>query len=125
MTHSNRPIFLNLLRIQLPVGALTSFGHRITGVLLALGVPVAIYLLDLSLRNEQGFAQVAGWTNSWVFKGVVMILVWALAHHMLAGVRHLLTDISVGSTLNRARRTAWVVNLGGVAIALVVGVLWL
>lgn len=99
MSHSHRPIFLNLLQIQTPVGALTSIGHRITGVLLAVSVPVAVYLLDLSLRNEQGFALVLGWVTSWAFKSGVVILVWALAHHMLAGVRYLLTDISVGSTL--------------------------
>ena len=47
-----------------------------------------------------------------------MILVWALAHHMLAGVRHLLTDFNVGSPLRLARRSAWLVNMGGVTVAL-------
>jgi succinate dehydrogenase/fumarate reductase cytochrome b subunit len=31
-----RPVFFNLLQIQLPLGALTSITHRITGVILAL-----------------------------------------------------------------------------------------
>jgi len=120
-----RPIFLNLIQIQMPVGALTSIGHRMTGVLLALSAPIAVYLLDISLRNEQGFVEAMAWVNSWAFKGAAIVLVWALAHHMLAGVRHLLTDISAGSTLHSARRSAWVVNLGGVLIALIVGGLWL
>lgn len=125
MSRSRRPIFLDLLQIQMPVGALTSIGHRVTGVLLAMSVPVAVYLLDLSLRNEKGFAQVMDWINSWAFKSAVIVLVWALAHHVLAGVRHLLTDISVGSTLNNARHSAWAVNLGGMAIALFVAGYWL
>ena len=120
-----RPVFFNLMQIQMPVGALASIGHRLSGVLLAAGLPVAVYLLDISLRDEQGFAEVARWGNSWPFKGAAFLLAWALAHHLLAGVRHLLTDISVGSTLYRARRSAWAVNLGGVAIALLVGALWL
>ena len=120
-----RPVFFNLMQIQMPVGALASIGHRLSGVLLAAGLPVAVYLLDISLRDEQGFAEVTRWGNSWAFKGAAFLLAWALAHHMLAGVRHLLTDISVGSTLYRARRSAWAVNLGGVAIALLVGALWL
>lgn len=33
----SRPIFCNLLQIQMPVGALTTIMHRITGILLALG----------------------------------------------------------------------------------------
>jgi len=52
---SSRPVFLNLARIQMPVGALASISHRITGVLLATSVPVAIYLLELSLRSESSF----------------------------------------------------------------------
>ena len=120
-----RPIFLNLIQIQMPVGALTSIGHRMTGVLLAVSAPIAVYLLDISLRNEQGFVEAMVWVNSWAFKAATFVLVWALAHHMLAGVRHLLTDISVGSTLYTARRSAWAVNLGGVVIALLVGGLWL
>ncbi len=96
-----------------------------TGVLLAVSAPIAVYLLDISLRNEQGFAQAMAWVHSWAFKSAALVLVWALAHHMLAGVRHLLTDISVGSTLGTARRSAWAVNLGGMVIALLVGGLWL
>ncbi|MEO8656800.1 MAG: succinate dehydrogenase, cytochrome b556 subunit, partial [Ramlibacter sp.] len=81
-------------------------------------VPFAVYLLDLSLRSEQTFAAVTSWFALAVVKVVAVVLIWALAHHALAGIRHLLTDISIGSTLNAARRSAWLVNLGGVAIAL-------
>lgn len=48
-----------------------------------------------------------------------IVFVWALAHHLLAGVRHLLSDIDVGSRLPAARRSAWAVNGAGLAIALV------
>ncbi|MEO6974183.1 MAG: succinate dehydrogenase, cytochrome b556 subunit [Rhodoferax sp.] len=129
MVHSSRPpgrpVFFNLLQIQMPVGALTSIGHRVSGVLLAAGLPMAVYLLDTSLRDEQGFIEVIGWVHSLAFKAAAFLFVWALAHHILAGVRHLLTDISVGSTFHTARRSAWTVNLGGVVIALLLGWLWL
>ena len=46
--HSRRPVFLNLTKIQMPVGALTSILHRISGVVLAASVPAAVYLLGLS-----------------------------------------------------------------------------
>lgn len=52
------------------------------------------------------------------FQGVVIVLVWALAHHVLAGVRHMLADINIGSTLPQARRSAWTVNLAAVLVAL-------
>ena len=46
-----------------------------------------------------------------------MVLTWALAHHLLAGIRHLLSDIDVGSGLPAARRSAWLVNVSGLVIA--------
>jgi succinate dehydrogenase / fumarate reductase cytochrome b subunit len=118
MPRSPRARFLNLTQIQMPVGALTSIGHRMTGILIAAGIPIGIYLLDLSLQNEQAFAEVRGLFTSSAIKGIVVILVWALAHHMLAGVRHLLSDFNVGSPLRRARRSAWLVNVGGLTVAL-------
>ena len=35
-----RPVFLSLTQIQMPVGAITSIAHCVTGVVLALGLPV-------------------------------------------------------------------------------------
>lgn len=43
MARSTRPVFLNLTQIRMPVGALTSIGHRVTGVLLAASVPVCVF----------------------------------------------------------------------------------
>lgn len=118
MKHSARPVFLNLMQIELPVGALTSILHRITGIVLAAGVPSGIYLLDRSLQSERGFAEVTALLGHGAVKAAAVVLLWALAHHALAGVRHLLTDFNVGSPLRPARRSAWVVNVAGVAVAL-------
>jgi len=106
------------MQIQMPVGALTSMTHRVTGVLLALGVPLLIYLLDLSLQSPQSYEQVISIFDRLAFRGAAIVFVWGLAHHVLAGIRHLLSDIDIGSQLPAARRSAWVVNLGGIAVAL-------
>jgi succinate dehydrogenase / fumarate reductase, cytochrome b subunit len=113
-----RPVFLDLTHIRMPVGALTSIGHRISGIALAAGVPFGVYLLSLSLRDEAGFAQVRGLFTQLAVKVAATIVVWSLAHHVLAGMRHLSSDFDIGSPLRVARRSAWFVNLGGVAIAL-------
>ncbi len=119
MAQPVRPVFLDLTQIKLPVGALTSIGHRISGVVLAVNVPIAIYLLQLSLGDEAGFAQVMALFAHLPVKAAVVNVVWALANHVLAGVRHLLSDFDIGSPLRLARRSAWFVNLAGVAVALV------
>jgi succinate dehydrogenase / fumarate reductase, cytochrome b subunit len=113
-----RPIFFNLMQIQMPVGAVTSIAHRVTGIFLALSVPFSIYLLDLSLQDPQSYAHVISLFDKLAFRGAAIVFVWVLAHHLLAGIRHLLSDVDIGSQLPAARRSAWVVNLGGVAVAL-------
>jgi succinate dehydrogenase / fumarate reductase cytochrome b subunit len=115
---ASRPVFLNLAKIQMPVGALTSILHRIAGVILAASVPPAVCLLSLSLADEQGFARVTALFAQAAFKAAAVIVLWALAHHLLAGVRHLLTDFDIGSPLRVARLSAWSVNLAGVAAGL-------
>ena len=117
-----RPVFFNLMQIQMPVGALTSITHRVTGIFLALSVPFSIYLLDLSLQGPQSYEQVISLFDKLAFRGVAIVFVWVLAHHVLAGFRHLLSDVDIGSQLPAARRSAWIVNLGGIAIALLAAV---
>ena len=58
-TNTSRPQFFTLTQVQMPVGALTSIAHRISGILLALSVPFGIYLLKLSLQSPEGYEQAA------------------------------------------------------------------
>lgn len=115
---NQRPVFFNLTQIQMPVGALTSITHRITGVLLALGIPFTIYLLALSLQGPQDYAHVVDMFDKFAFKVLMILFIWVLAHHLLAGLRHLLSDIDIGSHLHPARLSAWIVNCSAAAIAL-------
>jgi len=91
----------------MPVGALTSIGHRISGVVLAASVPLAVYLFGLSLRDARGFAQVVGVFGGFAFKAAAVLVVWALAHHMLGGARHMLSDFDVRRCAQRAAVRGW------------------
>ena len=53
MARSTRPVFLNLTQIRMPVGALTSIGHRVTGVLLAASVPVGVFFWIAHFRTSK------------------------------------------------------------------------
>jgi succinate dehydrogenase / fumarate reductase cytochrome b subunit len=72
----------------------------------------------LSLQGPQSYEQVISLFDKLSFRGAAIVFVWVLAHHVLAGIRHLLSDVDIGSQLPAARRSAWVVNLGGIAVAL-------
>ncbi len=116
-----RPVFLNLLKIKLPLMGLVSIGHRITGVLLFLSIPVLLYLLGLSLSGEAGFAQAVTIIQSLTFKLFALLVIWSLMHHLLAGIRYLLLDLDIGVQLPQARTSAITVFIGGLLLALAGG----
>ena len=113
---NDAPRYLNLFRIHLPITAVLSIGHRITGVLLAVCIPAVIYLLDLSLRGHAGYAAAAGFFHGTGIRFLTAVIAWAFAHHALAGVRFLLLDLHVGIAKPSARASAWTVNVGGIMV---------
>ena len=115
----SRPKFLDLTRIRQPVGAIVSIAHRISGILLFLLIPVVIYLLELSLKSESGYAQVMVLFDSTAMKLLAWIGIWSLIHHMLAGIRFLLLDVEIGVERRAARQSAMAVNvISGISLLL-------
>jgi len=118
-TQRSAPVYLDLFRIRFPVGAVTSFAHRISGVLLFIFLPFFIYLLDISLQGPQGYAQaIAILGNCWL-RLASAVIAWSLFHHLLSGIRFLLIDIEAGVDLKQARTSAWLVNFAGSVLTLV------
>jgi succinate dehydrogenase / fumarate reductase cytochrome b subunit len=111
------PVFLNLAQIRFPIGAIASIAHRVSGVLLFIALPVVAVLLDTSLRDEAGFASVRDLISSPLAVVAAGVLVWALVHHVLAGIRHLLMDVGIGGELERARASARLVLIAAPALA--------
>lgn len=114
-----RPVYLNLLKIRQPVTAIVSIGHRISGVLLFLSIPLMIWMLDRSLQGEEGFQAVAALLDQPLLKILLLLMAWAGTHHFFAGIRFLLIDVDWGVDLATARRTAAIVNILGVAAVLI------
>lgn len=116
-TRSGRPLHINLLRIELPIAGLVSIGHRISGLMLIAAIPIALYLLQLSLSGESGFERAGALLKHPGVLAVLLIAVWALVHHVLAGLRYLAIDLGIGVDLGPARRSAWVVWFSGLIAA--------
>ena len=102
-----RPFYLNLLRIHLPIGGWVSILHRASGALLSLLVPFLLYALMLSLRSQEDYAGVVGFMSGGLGLAITLVIVWAGLHHLLAGLRHLGFDMGWGEERQRARQTAW------------------
>jgi len=102
-----RPYFLDLAAIRLPIGGMVSILHRASGAALSLALPCLLYTLMLSLRSPEDFQRVADWFGGFFGWIISMGLIWALLHHFLAGLRHLGFDLGWGEDKEVARRTAW------------------
>ena len=126
MNPHSRPVFLNLLRIRLPLNALVSIAHRISGVMLVLSIPFIIYALELSLQSETGFAEVqALFKASFTLRLSMMLVCWAWVHHALAGIRYLLIDLDIGVSRASSRLSAWLVAGTGAMALLIAAGAWL
>ena len=112
------PVYLNLLRIRFPVGAVTSIAHRLAGVLLFSSLPLLIYLLDISLQDPAGFDRAVSYLQTGWLRAGSVIIAWSLFHHLFSGIRFLLIDMDNGVSLQQARRSAWLVNIAGLAMTL-------
>jgi succinate dehydrogenase / fumarate reductase cytochrome b subunit len=106
-----RPEFRNihvaeLSNYRLPLAALVSILHRISGFLMFLALPVILYLLQLSILSEDTFKYFAGIASLPLVKLVILALAWAYFQHFCAGVRHLFMDMHMGIDKDSARKSS-------------------
>jgi succinate dehydrogenase / fumarate reductase cytochrome b subunit len=107
VARSHRPTFLDFRRIRFPIGAVTSIGHRISGLVLACALPFVLLAFERSLRSGAGFDSLVEALRSPIGRAALVLLAWASAHHLFAGIRHLLMDVGVGASLTPARASAY------------------
>lgn len=111
MLPANRPVYLDLFRLHLPITGWVSILHRLSGVLLFLLLPLIVWGFALTLSGEAGYTRAVGWLSTLAAKLLALVLVWALVHHLLAGLRHLAMDGHWAMQLKSARLSSRVVLL--------------
>lgn len=121
-----RPVYLNLLAIRMPVPAVASILHRLSGALLFfVGIPFALWALQASLGSAAAYDAFRACLAHPLAKLAALGLLWAYLHHLFAGFRHLTQDLHVGLDLAPARRSAAVVFAAALLITLIVAIrLW-
>ncbi len=114
----NRPKYLNLLQIRMPLPAVVSIMHRISGAALFLALPLLLWWLQQSLTSPDTFTELRATFSHWLAKLVIIGLLWSYLHHVCAGIRHLMLDMDYGTELEAARLTSMLVF--GVSITLTI-----
>ncbi|GAB4211220.1 MAG: succinate dehydrogenase, cytochrome b556 subunit [Rhodoferax sp.] len=101
---SPRPEFRNidfpsLLSYRWPLASLASGMHRISGAIMFFLMPFIIWMFNSSISSEVSFLKMKAAFNEgmlgipgFLWKLVVLALIWASLHHFIAGLRHLWMD---------------------------------
>lgn len=120
---NKRPVNLDIGTIALPITAYVSILHRASGVVLFVGAAVLLWLLDVSLTDEQGFASVKALFDSTLCKLIVWGVLAGLIYHTVAGVRHLIMDMGIGESLEGGARGAKIALVISVVLIVLAGAL--
>jgi len=91
--------------------------HRISGFGLMLTAILLVWWFIAASASPEYFAFVDGLMTSWIGTLVLLVSLWALCHHLLNGIRHLVWDTGSYLGAKSASRSAWFVLLGAPILA--------
>ncbi|OEY67395.1 succinate dehydrogenase, cytochrome b556 subunit [Marinobacter sp. X15-166B] len=120
--NSKRPVNLDLGKFHFPLPALLSIVHRISGIILFVGVAFMLYGLDVSLSGEEGFSRMNDLLDSFLAKLITWGILSALLYHLVAGIKHLLLDMGIGEELESGRLAAKAALVVSIILIVLAGV---
>ena len=111
------------LSIYKPIPTMVmSIFHRVTGTGLYFGVMLLALWLLAAASGPAWFDRVNTMFNSIAGRIVLLAASWALLHHMLGGIRHLIWDTGIWMENQPATRLAWATLAGSLVLTLL---LWI
>jgi len=118
---SIKPVYINLFKIQLPLSALLSISHRVSGILIFFMVlPVSAYILNILLASQASFISFLDAYKASVFlRTFVLFNILIFVYHVIAGIRHMLMDFHlISETLYASNTSAKIAIILFLVIAL-------
>ena len=104
-----RPVYLDLTKIRLPMSAFSSITHRLSGIyVFFVTLPLLLYIISESTSSKSNFDQLLSSLNTFnnfsIFFYISISIFW---YHILTGIRHLIMDFfHVGESLQGANYSA-------------------
>ena len=103
-TNNSRPISPHLQVYKLPLTGIISIIHRMTGVLLSVGLIFFVYDIYAVAGGSNTYAAMQVFMSLWPMQLIYWGFIYAFFFHLCHGVRHLIWDAGKGfnpDTLNR------------------------
>ena len=108
MNTDHRPVYIDLRKINLPVSALISIAHRLSGMyVFFITLPLMLALIYFSTESEDSFNDLSLFLKDYKFiLGLIVLSFCILWYHILSGVRHLIMDAHIGESLIASKYSA-------------------
>ena len=108
MNTDHRPVYIDLRKINLPVSALISITHRLSGMyIFFITLPLMLALIYFSTESEDAFNELSLFLKNYKFiLGLIVLSFCILWYHILSGVRHLIMDAHIGESLLASKYSA-------------------
>jgi succinate dehydrogenase / fumarate reductase cytochrome b subunit len=115
-----RPLSPHLQVYRFMLTMMMSIVHRITGVGLYFGTLLLVWWLIAAASGPNSYASVQWFMGTIVGRLTLLGYTWALLHHGLGGVRHLIWDLGYGFGPSEREWLARATLFGSIALTIVV-----
>ncbi|WP_460449666.1 succinate dehydrogenase, cytochrome b556 subunit [Alsobacter sp. SYSU BS001988] len=119
---TQRPLSPHLQIFRLYLTMLMSILHRITGAALYFGTVILVVWLVAAATGRSGFEQVQWFLGSILGRLILFGYTWALIHHLIGGVRHLVWDVGLGFGPEARENMARLNIIGSVVLTILIWV---
>lgn len=119
---SERPLSPHLQIYRWPWPMAMSIAHRVTGGALFFGTLLMVWWLIAAGAGPNDYARAAGFFSSVIGRLILFGYTWALIHHMLGGIRHLIWDNLYGFSPNEREWLSVMTLVGSVVLTVL---LWI
>ena len=116
VNRGNRPLSPHLQIYRPQLNSITSILTRVTGNALIVGALLITWWLVAAAAGPDAFATADAVLTSWFGDLVMLLSLWALWYHLLAGLRHLYWDTGRGFDLDQVAILGWGVIAGSVVL---------
>ena len=118
-----RPVSPHLQIYKPMLTMMMSIVHRITGAALYFGTLLLAWWLIAVASGPDAYANVEWFMSSLIGRLILFGYTWALLHHMLGGIRHLIWDTLHGLEPNERELLTLATLIGSIALTIVVWVI--
>ena len=118
-----RPLSPHLQIYKWTLTMAMSIVHRITGMALYVGTLLLVWWLMAAAGGPSAYATFQDFIGSFIGRLIVFGYTWALIHHLLSGIRHLVWDLGYGFGKNEREWLTWAALIGSISLTILIWII--